>query len=148
MTTIHFLSVKTNQEKLSAVCRVVGQHFFKGERVLILVSAPAVADYIDQLLWSMPPESFVPHIKTEEPSSERVVITTSSKNLNQASILINLGTTIPAEIEKYELVYELYDTTHPTKAQLSQERYATYSKEGKWELKRIGELPNLRHPVA
>lgn len=126
MSSVQFIPVRTNQEKLSTICRIVGQHFFKGDIVLIQVATAEAAEYIDQLLWKMPPESFIPHMKSEEATTERVAITCGTQNINQANILINLGIGIHPEVKRFEIVYELDDTTHPSKAKASQERKEAY----------------------
>ena len=130
MPSIQFIPVKTNQEKLTAICRIVGQHFYKGDAVLVKVDTTEAAGYINELLWKMPPESFIPHVQSEEATGERVVITCGIKNVNQATVLINLGTGIHPDVQRFDMVYELFDMTHPSKAQASQERRASYERDG------------------
>lgn len=130
MTSVKFVTVKTNQEKLAAICRIIGQHFYKGDVILIQVATPEVAEYIDQLLWKMPPDSFVPHEKSEDVTDAKIAITTSNKNVNQANILFNLGAGIHPEVDRFEIVYELFDHTHPAKTKSSEERHTHYIKTG------------------
>src|ERR1700739_4282065 len=88
--TIQVLTVKSNQEKLLKLCQAVHHHFGLRERLLIAAPSDEVADYIDQLLWRMPSDSFLPHKKVAKESDFPVIITTMIANLNQARVLINL----------------------------------------------------------
>lgn len=126
MPSIIFLNVKTPQDKLSALCRSVHTHFEKGERVVIQVPNEEAARFIDLLLWKSPPESFIPHCISFIPANEQIVITTAEGNVNQAQVLVNLRSEIPTNPTVYALIYELYDTTHPDKEQLSLKKQQGY----------------------
>jgi DNA polymerase III subunit chi len=123
---IIFLSVANNATKLEKICSTVYQHYEQKERVLITVPSQEAALYIDQLLWRSPEESFLPHLITETPSEEPVVITTVLRNLNQAKILLNLCPEASGIASEFSRVYELLDLTHPSKEKLSRERQAAY----------------------
>lgn len=126
-----FLKVEDIEGKLGKICSTVKHHFNQRERLLITVPDDASADYLDQLLWRMPPESFIPHLIASQPVNEAVVITTGLRNLNQAAVLINLCQNASPIAHSFQIVYELMDMTAPMKATLSQQRYEAYQKAGR-----------------
>lgn len=129
-TRINFWQVADNRQKLELICALTHQHFVRKERLLITVPNETAARYVDQLLWSSPPESFLPHVTSEKPIAAAVVITTGEQNLNQASILLNLCPTASAQAANFSQVHELLDSTSPDKEQLSRQREAIYRSAG------------------
>ncbi len=127
---ITFLNVADNASKLKKLCEAVQRHFMAKEKVLIAVPSDEAAAYIDQLLWRMPEESFMPHVIAERQCNERVVITKSNENINKAEVLINLRAEIPTGINDYHIIYDLLDHTHPTKVEQSRKRQDAYKSAG------------------
>lgn len=130
---IIFIAVRDNNVKLQRICEVVHHHFYNNHRILILVPSEEASAYIDQLLWRMPEDSFVPHEIAKGVVQSKVAITTLSSNINQASILMNLCATIASQAQAFDTVYELMDQTHPSKEALSQKRIAEYQAKG-WQV--------------
>lgn len=121
-----FFPVKDNQSKLTLITETIQKHFVLKQPVLISVPSFEAAQYVDQLLWKMPEESFIPHVITDFPSKEFIVITTKPENLNKAKILFNLCPRINPTFKDFEVVYELMDETHPSKLELSIQRQKDY----------------------
>lgn len=133
--TIIFLTVYDNGSKLDKIVSTVASHYSRGSSVLIAVPTLEVALYIDLLLWRMPSTSFLPHTISDFTTSERVAITTSDTNINQATVLVNLRPEVSTLSASIPFVYELYDRTHPQKEELSKKRQATYQAlSKKWRL--------------
>ncbi len=97
-----------------------------GERILITVSGHEAASYIDDLLWRYPEDSLLPHRIINTPSNERVAITLARDNLNNATVLFNLLPEAYPQFEQFVTIYEFYDETHPSKAELSKQRLTAY----------------------
>jgi DNA polymerase-3 subunit chi len=98
---------------------------------LIAVPNFQAAQYIDNLLWRIPEESFIPHIIADAPTAEWIAITMQDQqNVNQAARLLNLCSTPSALYQQVEEVYDLYDETHPQKKDLSQQRLRLYQAKG------------------
>lgn len=123
---VYFLRVVNTTSKLNGICQTTHKHFRKKEAVLIAVPSQEAAMYIDQLLWRLPVDSFLPHSIANEPIQELVAITTTTINVNQAKIIINLCPDIPKNVTGYSMIYDLLDLTHPTKEQLSLHRQSAY----------------------
>jgi DNA polymerase-3 subunit chi len=127
---IIFLKVVTNQEKLLHLTKTIQRHFDMGEKISILCPSLKVAEYIDELLWRMPEDSFIPHKTLSAPSSEHVAITCQGENFNNAQILINLCKDIPAQPLQFQVVYDLFDQTDAAKEDLSRARFSSYGASG------------------
>ena len=125
-TQVTFWQVANNQEKLATVCRLAHIHFARAERILIVAPNEAATHYLDQLLWTSPAESFLPHTVSVHPIAAAVVITTVLQNLNQAKILMNLCPVASAFAKEFREVHELLDKTDPSKYQLSKDRHHAY----------------------
>jgi DNA polymerase III subunit chi len=125
-TKITFLRVLDNAAKLQRLCEAVHYHFLKKEKVLIGVSSDEAAAYIDQLLWRMPEDSFIPHAIINGQTKELVAITKELNNVNRAQALINLRIEIPNSIAEYTVVYDLLDLTQSSKEEQSRKRQEAY----------------------
>jgi len=125
-TDIIFIKAADNKTKVGRLCERIKAHFQIGDRVLIMVPTQEAAGYIDDLLWRFPEDSFLPHRIISSPSNERLAITLGRENLNKATVLFNLLPTAFPQFEQYATLYELYDETHPSKAELSRQRLAAY----------------------
>lgn len=115
--------------KVAKLIQTIGAHFEKKEHILIVVEDEKTMLYVDELLWKMPPTSFLPHAVAENNTSAFVAITKSRVNVNQAKFAFNLCPT-PLLIEGIRLIYDFEDLTSPLKQQLSTVRFDAYKKAG------------------
>ncbi len=125
-TDIIFIKVKDNKTKLWQLCDRIRTHFLKGEFILVTVPNQEAANYLDDLLWRYPEDSFLPHRVLNRQAKERIAITLGIENVNNATILFNLLPTAFIPFNQFTTLYEFYDETHPTKVELSKQRLATY----------------------
>jgi DNA polymerase-3 subunit chi len=126
---ITFLRVRNNLEKIQMICDLSKRCFFEKQRVMIRAANEVAAKYIDDLLWKVPKEGFLPHELSETPIDEVVTITTKEENLNRATVLINLSHSYPKPTE-YQEIFELLDETTEEKKQASLLRVEAYKKLG------------------
>lgn len=125
-----FLRVVDNTSKLQSLCSVVHRHYLMKKNTLIAVPSPEVAQYIDQLLWRMPEDSFIPHAIVQGTTREKIAITTSAANVNQASVLINLLPEIHSNPGPVSTIYELLDLTSKEKEAISRKKQDAYRAAG------------------
>lgn len=127
-----FLNASDANTKLRRIVKTVQEHFFAGDKVLILVPNQPSEEYIDQLLWRMPEDSFIPHVIANTTTDERVVITSEPCNFNQARIIINLKPEACEITEGIVKLYEFMDESTPQKAEQSRKKVEWYgSRDGK-----------------
>ncbi len=125
-TDIIFIKVADNKTKIGHLCDRIKTYFQIGERILVTVSVHEAASYIDDLLWRYPEDSLLPHHIIYTPSNERVAIALTRENLNNATALFSLLPEAYPQFEQFATVYEFYDETHPSKAELSKQRLTAY----------------------
>jgi DNA polymerase-3 subunit chi len=126
-----FFRVKDNPSKLRLICAKAAESFQTEKRLIIAVPSFEAAQYIDALLWRQPEESFMPHVISDTPTKEWIAITLQEEiNVNQAPILLNLRPDFPSLAKAVDHVYDLYDETHPSKIELSENRKKQYESNG------------------
>jgi DNA polymerase IIIc chi subunit len=125
---IFFMTASNNLSKLSIIGKICQKHFLLRESIQIQVQDEYSAKFIDDLIWKNPIVSFLPHNITNIESNEKIIITTTPRNLNQASILINLTSKASTIVGEFALIYELLDKTNQEKHHLSLEKIKTYEK--------------------
>ena len=114
---IVFFPVQDVPSKLRKIVEVAALHFEKKESLCILVPDQAAYEFVDQLLWRLPEDGFLPH-----PSS-LLFIDTDPK---EATALFNLRPIAYQEKIYFKTIYELEDHTTAEKFQLSKQRYTVY----------------------
>lgn len=123
---IILIQVKDAHTKLLELTKTAELHFEKKEPMIFFVEDDKALSFLDELLWKFPQISFLPHVTTESPIQEYLVITKIKKNLNQAKIAFNLCPT-PLLIDGgFKIVYDFEDLSSPSKKNFSQMRYSAY----------------------
>ena len=117
--------VDTDQKKISSLCRVAKKHFDNREHLMIFAADDKALQYIDDLLWKYPEDSFLPHIISQKKTEEYIVITKLRENLNYAKFAFNLCPT-PILHGDFQIIYDFEDKTSPHKCMLSQKRFEAY----------------------
>lgn len=131
LSLVKFLRVSSNTQKIEKLLSVIENHFAKTEKILIVVPNQEAADFLDQLLWKNPIESFLPHTISNQDSQDPIVITTLIKNINSAVIIINLHQDPAFSLnENSRCIYELLDEMHPEKKAFSLDKYKMYESRG------------------
>lgn len=128
---IIFITVRDNATKLHFIGATSLESLQTKNRLLITTPNLQAANYVDLLLWKSPEESFIPHIVSDMPTNEWIVITLQDRiNNNRASRLLNLCNNPSPLYSSVHEVYEFYDETHPEKLRVSQEKLRFYESLG------------------
>lgn len=129
-TRVVFFQVRDNGTKLKRIAETALAHFEKKEPFLILVEDERSQQFVDELLWKLPETSFLPHLATDETTTDRIAICKSKNNVNGARIAFNLCPT-PLLIEgPFRIIYEFEDLSSPNKKNLSSLRFDAYKQAG------------------
>ena len=124
-----FFQVSNASAKCKKITDTAKNHFEKKESLIFFVENEKAALFVDELLWKFPETSFLPHLITDEPTTEPLVITTSKINVNQASFAFNLCPT-PLLIEGFQIIYDFEDLSTQSKQNLSGIRLNAYKQGG------------------
>jgi DNA polymerase III subunit chi len=126
---IHFLTVTQPQTKLLKLCAVAQDHFDKKQPLAFVVADPETARFVDELLWRLPQDSFLPHTV----GSDRAAIITILTALPTDPPFPALFNLLPTPLDPKDLfhtIYEWDDQTSPAKQTLSKQRYQSYKEKG------------------
>jgi DNA polymerase IIIc chi subunit len=124
MTRTIFFQVSDPKQKIEKLISCCKEHYEKKEPIIIFAEDEKTIEYLDNLLWNFPKDSFLPHaVETKD----FITITSSKKNISNASIAFNLCPT-PLLLEGFRLLYDYEDLTSPIKKQFSILRFEAYKK--------------------
>ncbi|OGN59204.1 MAG: hypothetical protein A3F40_03115 [Chlamydiae bacterium RIFCSPHIGHO2_12_FULL_27_8] len=121
-----FFKINDAKTKLIKIIQTAMMHFEKKENLLIKTFDSTSLNFVDELLWKLPKESFLPHVKSNSFIEEFIVITTENKNLNNAKYLFNLCPEIVDINLNFKTIYDLEDNTSQIKQANSKKRYLIY----------------------
>lgn len=126
-----FFEVKTPGEKVRKIPEIAAEFFTKNEKLLIYSPESNILQYIDDLLWKSPEESFLPHQITSTKCQDMIILTDQISNPNEANSIFNLSKdALLSPMEHISKIYEFDDHSDPQKKELSEKRYAAYRKAG------------------
>ena len=126
-----FFTIKEANAKVKALLQTVTSHFWRKEKIQILVPDKAALEFVDNLLWNQPKESFLPHSTGEIlPFQDLVFLSLPLPSVPPYPTLFNLcQTPYPASTD-LKILYELEDLSHPRKAAAFQNKFKEYQKSG------------------
>ena len=110
MTSIDFYHGA--QDKVQAACRLIGDLFAQGRKVLVYAPSEAAAAQLDRMLWMQPATGFVPHCRTDSPLAAEtpVLIGASLDESRHHEVLINLDGELPPAFSRFEQLIEIVGT--------------------------------------
>ena len=131
MTRIDFylLSDATEEAREVFACRLAHRAWRSGFRVLLCAADDRAATRLDEKMWEVPEDAFMPHeIATRAPAAP-VAITIEPEFEHFDQVLINLAAEVPLMFSRFERVAEVVPQDVNARA-LSRERYRFYRDRG------------------
>ena len=121
---IFFFTVHDRRQKIHKIIQATHYHFQNQQKLLIFCSNRDITEYIDELLWKEPKDSFLPH---DIDGDDFIVISHDRQKLTATfSYIFNL-TALPLHLSQpSRVVYELLDKTSEEKRALSQKKHKFY----------------------
>lgn len=124
----YVLQSTSAEERLHFAVRLVEKAWQQQCSAVVLTPDNAAARALDDLLWQFKPESFIPH--SREDATAPVFIASDTGLLPLRDLLINLGPSLPAEVERFqrlaEIVIQTPDVLEPTRLRYSRYREMGY----------------------
>lgn len=131
-------------DKLGYGCRLLRKAYLSGAQ-LVVTGAPEVLAQLDQLLWTFSASEFVPHYRaaaaiTRDSAHGKALAVTpillveSLKDCAHHGVLVNMGSDIPEEFERFERFIEVV-TTSEVDRMAARHRWKHYADRG-YALKR------------
>lgn len=116
---------------LPFICQRVCIYYRQGQRVLVMAADQKQAEAIDELLWQLPVDAFIPHsISGENANNSPVEISWPGQSLRiQRGCLINLAAQVEAMAARYQHAIDVVPVEATLRAQARQ-RYKQYRQLG------------------
>lgn len=131
MTRVDFyiLPQADDEARWLFACRLVDKAWRLGNRLLVHTASHAIAQHLDELLWTFRTDSFLPHALLPAGKTTPVHIGWGEDSTHHHDLLINLGDSIPGFFSRFERVAEIV-TQQPQQLADSRERYRFYRERG------------------
>lgn len=112
-------------------CRLLEKAYLRKHRVFVYCSNQEDAEYLDELLWTFKPNSFIPHhLQGEGPEPPPPIqIGYAEEPRGFTDILINLSETVPPFASRFQRIMEIVSADESAKA-ISREHFRQYRNMG------------------
>ena len=129
--TFYLLDQIGDDQALAFVCERICEHFRSGKRILVVASDQQQAETIDELLWRLPTEAFVPHnLSAEGGHGSPVAISWPGQPLaGPRQVVINLSDNAPQAATRAQFVVDVVPLDKVQRAR-ARERFKQYRQFG------------------
>lgn len=129
MTSIDFYFNAT--DRFEVACRLAGKAVAQKKRMLIFAPDADVAHKIDQMLWTWPAVSFVPHCFAGDglAADTPVLIASDAESAPDCEVLMNLSAACPDFFARYARLLEIVSQDEDER-KAGRTRYAWYRERG------------------
>lgn len=131
----YVLSSAIPGDRLRAACQLAMKAWRADMPVFLRGSDAAQCSEVDELLWRFKAESFVPHSLYEEDAQAPVVIGLDEEPARAQGVLINLGSTLSPQVERFSRVIEIVNQ-EPDLLTACRENFRSYRQRG-YDPKRV-----------
>ena len=129
MTRIDF---HTNiPDKLGYACRLARKAYGARGKLVLLAEDAAQAAALDAALWTLSETDFLPHVRAGDPLAGQtpiIVADSGQAEFPHYEMLVNLSRTTPANLDRFERVFEIISTDEDDAA-AGRKRYAAYKQQ-------------------
>ena len=118
-------------DKVQAACRLIGELYAEGRKVLVYAPAEDLAAQVDRQLWIQPATGFVPHCRSGHALAPEtpVVIGDSLENAAHHDVLVNLDGELPPAFSRFDRLVEIVGSDEADRAP-ARERFKFYRDRG------------------
>ncbi len=116
------------KQRWAFACRLTEKAYLKDLKIVVVNETLADAQALDDLLWTFNERSFIPHkVCLDEQSMDPAtpVHLTVQSAIPAADLLVNLGSRLPAEFQRYPRIAEVIDADDERR-RLGRERFKAY----------------------
>jgi DNA polymerase-3 subunit chi len=131
MTAIQFYHlISTPMER--ALPKLLEKAHGAGFKLLLVAGNEARVEYLNDLLWTYDPGSFLAHGSAKDGNSQHqpIFISTETQAPNGANIMVATDGTIPPEPEHFERILDMFDGNDPESVAKARQRWTLYKNAG------------------
>lgn len=126
-----------------------------GHRAVVMAGSPERVSFLDNLLWTYDPGSWLPHgsVRDGEAALQPIWLTAQDENPNGAGVLVLTDGVMPASLDGFTRVLDLFDGNDERAVQAARRRWKTWKDAGHelvyyQQTERGGWVEKARHPTA
>ena len=129
--SFYLLSQDKPLDQYLFACRLCEKILSQKLQAYIHMQTEKLAHYMDDLLWSYRPESFLPHclIDADIDEEARIIIGYADNYQDKADVLINFGQVLPPDPENFQRIVEIISSEESSRA-LGRQRWQAYKEAG------------------
>lgn len=118
-------------DRLTVAAGWLRESWRRRQRVVVFAPLATVASRLDQLLWSQPATSFLPHCSAESvlAGETPIVLAASLDRLPHDQVLLNLGDETPPGFSRFETLIEIVSGDEEDR-QTARARFRYYRERG------------------
>jgi len=128
-TNVHFESLE-HADRILGISKLLLRRNRLKPHVLVICPDEDFMQQLDEALWTIHPESFIPHAiansDKETNAKQPILLATSIIRDNQPQVLINGGLEVPTELSEFSHIVDFVDAWDEDLKQASRERFKTY----------------------
>jgi len=126
---VHFELLK-QADRINGIAHLLLRRNRLLPHVLILCPDDDFMKKMDEILWVIHPEAFLPHAIASDDVADNakqpILLSTTINRDNQAEVLINGGLEVPTELAGFSHIVDFVDAWDEDLKQASRERFKTY----------------------
>lgn len=103
-----------------------------GLKAVVVAGSDERVDWLDRLLWTYDPASWLPHgsARDGDPELQPIWLTSRDENPNGAQVLVIVDGAAPERLEGWERVLDLFDGNDETAVTAARRRWAAWKDAG------------------
>ncbi|MEX0941418.1 MAG: DNA polymerase III subunit chi [Pseudomonadales bacterium] len=107
MTRIDFYQIESSETPLAFACRLIEKIYRRGHQVYIHTPGEELSKELDDLLWSLRPDRFIPHCLAASGDQAPVRIGHNLAPTDHQDVLVNLSGQVPEFFSRFDRVAEV-----------------------------------------
>ncbi len=131
MPQVVFHALNKDQQALQRTCELVADAYSKRQRCRVLCVDQKQAEQVDELLWQLPADRFIPHnMHSEGPASGTPVeVCWHHTQLEKCHVVVNLTDELIQQPQQFLFIYDFVPADEEAK-QKARLRYKHYQQAG------------------
>ncbi len=129
--TFYQLSDDSPQAVQKRACALIADAYAQRQRIVVWCANQGDAEAIDELLWQLPAERFIPHnLAGEGPAGGAPVeVHWQTDTIGQRPFLVNLSGRLPTTLKKHQRIIDFVPAAEGER-QAARQRYKQYQQAG------------------
>jgi|TARA_A100000164_G_scaffold64145_1_gene52836 DNA polymerase-3 subunit chi len=131
MTDISFYHLTTRSLE-DALPKLLELSLQSEERALVLLGNEKRMEFLNGLLWTYEPGSWLPHgtLEDGDPADQPIFLTSRDENLNEATFLFLVDGAVSENLTSFKRVFDLFNGRDEEAVKAARNRWSSYKRDG------------------